>query len=153
MCSSDLRVRYGLQSRMDYLDLPEQLLRKASSDLREFGVMRALVMRYGKSWQHFSESLKRLGYQVVYTDKGVQPMTLTLELVRLAEEVDGIVLVTASRRIGPVVENLLYSGISLKIASFSSIIEVGGVEREAPGYMAMDDSWLWSGEQREHSLQ
>lgn len=141
----EMRDRFGDKARMDYMELPAMLLRH--SGISQFVEMYALVLRYGKSWRHFSDSLKRFGYNVVFTDRGVQPMTLAIEVSRLASEVEGIVLVTASRRIGPIVEQLLFNGNGLRIASFFSEIEMGGVEKIAPGLILMDETWLWSGNQ------
>ena len=142
----EMRNRFGLQARMDYLRLPDRLM--GLTGIPEFIEKKAMIMRHGRGWENFGNSVKQLGYSLCFTDRGVQPVTLTIEIMHLLDRVEsGIVLVTASQRVGPIVERVMLSGKQMHIASFHQTMEVDGRERGIPGLVLMDDSWLWDGEQ------
>lgn len=141
----EMQSRFGATARMDYLKLPDKLCQ--TTGIEKFDIQRAMVMRRGRAWESFANFMKDLGYKVIHTDKSVQPITFSLAVTDLMSEVDGIVLVTASQRIGPILERLLYSNKEFFVATFFEKMEVEGRELAFPGLLVMDESWLWNGEQ------
>ena len=128
---------------MDYKELPERIQRELEGDA-EIVRCDALVVRAGRSWTYFSASLGGFGYSVIYTDRGVQPMTLALELSELSKGVDGVVLVTASTRLSPLVEEVKKRAY-FRVASFGAV-EIDGLS--CKDLIKMDSSWLWGGERQ-----
>ena len=140
----EMEERFFSQERVDYLQLPKILLEMMNLD--SFEMQKALVLRRkGTMWKSFSDSLERFGYDIVLTERGVQNMTLALEMSQMSMVAGGLVLVTASKRVGPIVDSLKKLNKPIKIAAFEWVDSSDGVDPKS--FLQLDRRCLWTGEQ------
>lgn len=138
----DTRKRFGPSARLDYLNLPYNVAHN-SRGIHFFQEKLAIVMRHGREWPSFVGSLEKFGYVVVPTDRGLQPLTIAAHVMSLTQRATGIVIVTASDKIGPLVEQILTEGCQVKVSSFLPESALASSCGEKVEILTMDDSWLW----------
>lgn len=146
----ETRRRFGIDARIDYLNLPLNIVRRLQ-EIKFFKDKIAMVMRHGKEWPTFVGSLERFGYQVVPTDRGMQPITISAQVVEMAEGARGVVIVTANDRISPLVTQILNSGSTVCLATFDEEFSIKKTfeNEEMVNILIMDEEWLWRNKPRE----
>lgn len=139
------RQRFGVSARMDYLQLPANIIQRAR-DIEFFQDKVALTMRLGKDWGAFSESLQRFGYDTIPADRGMQPMTIATKVMALMGTCNGIVIVTSSNKVLPLVHQIVEIGGFIKLVSFSEelLSDLQEVDEAQLGVILMDEGWLWN---------
>jgi len=137
-----IREKFGQRSRMDYLRLPERLASVCGVD--DFQKLVAMVVRYGRGWQFFGESLRRFGYEIIVANRREQQLRIGLEVPKVLFGVDGLVVVTASPNVSALVDHVLFCGKTIRVASFFPTIDFGSEIRDMPGLILMDENWLWT---------
>lgn len=143
------RRLYGSSARMDYLHLPLFIVESAG-DIDFFQCKRALVMRHGRDWCTFAKSMERFGYDVVPTDRGMQPRTVSAIVTKMIADGQKVVLVTAAERLdeGFLVGILEHGGV-IRLATFGEDSQAGVIVTMGDGHtqpiktLFMDQSWLW----------
>lgn len=143
------RRLYGSSARMDYLHLPLYIVESAG-DIDFFQSKLALVMRHGRDWGMFAKSLERFGYDVVPTDRGMQPHTVSSIVTHMVMEGQKVILVTAAERLNEdFLVRLLENGGVIRLATFGNEAKDGVVvtltngEQVSVDTLFMNRSWLW----------
>lgn len=138
-----IRKMFSSAARMDYLRLPFHLSQNTVG-VEYFEEKMALVMRMGKEWPSFSESLMRFGYEVVPADRGMQPITIGTKVMSLMHKSTGIVFITGSDKILPLIHQILDMQGNVKIATFDPILFNKYEDTlDNVDIILMDQSWLW----------
>ena len=138
------RQTFGITARMDYLRLPLKIIQN-STNIDFFHEKMALVMRLGKDWQIFSDSLKRFGYDTVPADRGMQPITIGTKVMSLMNFCNGVVIVTSSNKVLPLIKQIKDFGGLVKVVSFSKdvLLEEQNIEALDVDIILMNQEWLW----------
>lgn len=134
------RQLFGVSARMDYQDLPKKIM-EHTRDIEFFSEKIALVMRLGKNWDIFSESMSGFGYKTIPADRGTQQIIIATQIMSLLNVCDGIAIVTSSDKILPLVQKMEEDGCLYKIISFSRELFEG--DKFFENVLLMDQDWLW----------
>jgi hypothetical protein len=138
------RQIFGVLARVDYLRLPLRII-ETTKDIDYFYEKMALIMRLGKNWAVFSESLKQFGYETIPVDRGMQPITIGTKVMSLMTSSNGIVIVTSSNKIFPLVQQIKSAGGLVKMVSFSkdSLFSEPDINESEIDFIPMNKDWLW----------
>jgi len=129
-------------ARLDYLKIPSVIYKERTIFFDE---KYTLIMRHGKSWKTFSESLEKFGYSLVPCDKGMQLSMINQIYYIMQTYSDGIVLVTSNDEIGNLIEQVLESGKRVVLYTFSGSKSqyLPFLKNKLFSLYEINDTWFW----------
>jgi hypothetical protein len=142
----ETRGRFGPQARLDYVSLPLNAAQNLH-DISAFKEKLSVVLRHGREWRSFVEFMKKSGYKTIITDRGMELISLSSQVIRLVNEGQGVVLASAGSYISFLVKQVLDLGGQAKIVTFGEF-EGESIQSLLAGsgtqLAIVNKDWLWN---------
>lgn len=94
---TEARQVFGPDARLDYLNLPKKIV-EFFQDVSFFTEKKAIVLRHGKEWQGFIDSLEKFGYNVIPIDRGMRSHTIPVEMKGMLNRCESMIVITSGDR-------------------------------------------------------